>query len=231
MLFMKNPLEPVLKSALTHSLPIWEQCKETPFVRKLLDGTLPEAAFRTYVIQDSIYLRHYAQAYGKAIYHAQSLAEIQLYYSALGFVSREGSEMALRLGYLTRLGFTSGEIEEIQPLPENQRYIRFLQETAERGDRREILMAILPCMLSYGYIFQGQTGRVPAPGRLDYRELIREYASEDYGESCREWLVFAGNACKGLPEWEQAALTDIFVRGSLLELGFWRMFGEGRDGE
>lgn len=221
----------LMEKALTRSLPIWEKCKNTRFVQQLLEGTLPEHLFRSYLIQDSIYLSQYARAYGKAIYHAQSLAELQLYYSALGFISGTGSEMAVRQDYLARLGLTGREIEEIQPLPENQRYIRFLLETAERGDRREILMAILPCMLSYGYIFQGQKGRAPAQGRMDYRRLIQEYTSEGYGESCREWLDFAGEACGELPETEEAALADIFVQGSLLELRFWRMFGEERDGE
>ncbi|NLG69157.1 MAG: thiaminase II, partial [Firmicutes bacterium] len=41
---------------------IFEAILAHPFIQGLTDGTLPEEAFRFYVIQDALYLRDYARA-------------------------------------------------------------------------------------------------------------------------------------------------------------------------
>ena len=76
-----------MKDILTHNIPIWEECAATPFVQEVQTGKLPLEKFKRYMIQDSIYLKNYARIYGKAIFHAATLREIQLYYSMLNFVN------------------------------------------------------------------------------------------------------------------------------------------------
>ena len=68
-----------MKDILTHNIPIWEECAATPFVQEVQTGKLPLEKFKRYMIQDSIYLKNYARIYGKAIFHADTLREIQLY--------------------------------------------------------------------------------------------------------------------------------------------------------
>ena len=87
-----------MKDILTHNIPIWEECAATPFVQEVQTGKLPLEKFKRYMIQDSIYLKNYARIYGKAIFHADTLREIQLYYSMLNFVNDTESEV--RLDYL-----------------------------------------------------------------------------------------------------------------------------------
>lgn len=50
-----------------------------PFVQELKSGILPFEKFKLYMIQDSIYFRHYARAYGKAMYHSTELRDIQFF--------------------------------------------------------------------------------------------------------------------------------------------------------
>ncbi len=87
-----------MKDILTRNIPIWEECAATPFVQEVQTGKLPLEKFKRYMIQDSIYLKNYARIYGKAIFHADTLREIQLYYSMLNFVNDTESEV--RLDYL-----------------------------------------------------------------------------------------------------------------------------------
>ncbi len=70
----------------------------------------------------------------------------------LNFVNDTESEV--RLDYLKQFCITDDDIELIAPLPENQNYIDFMFEIASHGKNEEILMAVLPCMLSYSYIFR-----------------------------------------------------------------------------
>lgn len=187
-----------------------EQAGRTLFLDKALE----------YMIQDSIYLKNYARIYGKAIFHAATLREIQLYYSMLNFVNDTESEV--RLDYLKQFCITDDDIELIAPLPENQNYIDFMFEIASHGKNEEILMAVLPCMLSYSYIFR-KLASVPTSRESRYWDFIKDYADEQYAESCKEWSAFAEHKCAGLSEANKKYLADIFEKASLLELAFWKM--------
>lgn len=201
-------------------LPIWNTYIETPFVQELKKGTLPMGKFKQYIIQDSIYLKHYARVYGKAIYHSTILKDIQLYYSILSFVT--DSESAVRLSYLKQFGLTDNDIEGIAPLPENQNYIDFMLDIAEEGNVCKILMAVLPCMLSYSYIFR-KIAAEPETKKSRYWDFIADYANEHYADDCKLWSDFAEEKCASLPSHERKELTAIFEKASLMELNFWKM--------
>src|SRR6202158_1285507 len=47
------------------------------FVLLLASGDLPEAAFRRYLVQDYLFLLHFARAWGLAIYKSETLAEMR----------------------------------------------------------------------------------------------------------------------------------------------------------
>lgn len=209
-----------MKETVAQSLPIWDACLNSPFIRELKEGTLPPDKFHLYMIQDSIYLKHYARVYGKAIYHAASLRDIQVFYSMLSFLTE--SESAVRLRYLSDAGLTDDDIEDYPPLPENQNYINFMMETASRGNINEILMAVLPCMLSYSYLFRALVSGAE-PVSPVYFDFITDYADDGYHRACISWSQFADAKCAGLSQEEKSALQAIFRQGSLLELDFWNM--------
>lgn len=209
-----------MKKVLEKNIPIWDQCIATPFVQEMKAGTLPAECFQEYIIQDSIYLKYYAKVYGKEIYHAKTLREIQLYYSVLGFVT--DTESAVRLRYLKQFGMTDEDIECIDPLPENRRYIDFLLEIAERGEEKEMLMAVLPCMMSYSYMFR-KLAEEQESKQSRYWDFIEDYADDCYAKCCEEWSQFADQKCEGLTNVEKEKLSSIFEMASLLELDFWMM--------
>lgn len=132
------------------------------------------------------------------------------------------TESAIRLSYLQQFGLTDDDIEFIAPRPENQRYIDFLVASAEDGDLAKMLMAVLPCMLSYSYIFHA-LGADPKTRKSSYWNFIEDYAAERYVESCKAWSDFADEKCAHLPASKQKELAAIFEQASLLELDFWKM--------
>ena len=76
-----------MEGILKQNISVWDKCIATMFVQDMKHGKLPAEDFKEYMVQDSIYLKNYARVYGKAIYHAETLREIQLYYSILNFVT------------------------------------------------------------------------------------------------------------------------------------------------
>ena len=209
-----------MEGILKRNVPVWDKCIATMFVQDMKEGKLAIEDFKEYIVQDSIYLKNYARVYGKAIYHAETLREIQLYYSILNFVT--DTESVVRLNYLRQFGMTDDDIEFIDPLPENQNYIDFLFETAERGNGCEMLMAVLPCMLSYSYIFRKLADESESR-KSQYWDFIHDYADDQYAESCKEWCGFADRKCGSLSEADQKNLGNIFEKAGYLELDFWNM--------
>lgn len=213
-----------MQAVLEKNYPIWDECISSPFVQELKAGTLPFEKFKEYMIQDSIYIKHYARIYGAAIFYSQNLRDIQLFYSVLSFVT--DSESVVRLNYLQQFGMTDDDIEYIAPLPENKKYINFMLKTTENHDVCEILMAVLPCMLSYSYIFR-KIAAEPETKASRYYDFIQDYAADEYFVSCKSWTDFTDRKCESLSSAEQKKLSYIFEQASYLELDFWKMaYGE-----
>src|SRR6266496_5859383 len=56
---------------------IWPAYTRHDFVLRLARGDLPEAAFRRYLVQDYLFLLHFARAWGLAVYKSDTLAEMR----------------------------------------------------------------------------------------------------------------------------------------------------------
>ena len=217
-----------VEECVRDSLPIWQDCLETPFLRGLADGTLDEDCFMGYIVEDSLYLREYAKVFAWGILHAKSMSEVRTYYSLLSYVNE--SEDATRLKYLTQYGLTDDEVQALPLRPENQAYVDAMIEAARQGEgAAECLMACLPCMLSYIWIFKKLVEAHPGAVDTKYGALVREYLSEEYSVVCRDWAVFADGVCEGLDEARKARCREIFRACSQHEYNFWRMCEKPRE--
>src|ERR1700687_761299 len=56
---------------------VWPAYTRHRFVRRLACGDLPEAAFRRYLVQDYLFLLHFARAWGLAVYKSDTLFEMR----------------------------------------------------------------------------------------------------------------------------------------------------------
>ena len=63
-----------LEACIQDSLPIWESCLDTKFLKGIADGTLPEECFKGYIVDDSLYLREYAKVFAPLMASANFLA-------------------------------------------------------------------------------------------------------------------------------------------------------------
>ena len=63
-----------LKGAATHQ---WRSYVDHDFVRQMGEGTLSEAAFRTYLVQDYLFLIQFARAWALAAYKSRRPADIR----------------------------------------------------------------------------------------------------------------------------------------------------------
>lgn len=212
-----------MEQVIADSLPLWDDAANTLFLEQMGTGSLNKQKFYDYIVQDSIYLRDYLRAFAMGIVKARSLKEMQVFYSVLGFVN--DSENATRLNYLADCGMTDEDVEQVEKKPACAAYTKFLLDTAMQEQIPEILMAVMPCMLGYYYVFEALAKKYPQVMDSYYGPLVRDYSSEYYKQCCDDWTAYCNRVCEGLDRDRKERLSEIFKQASRHELYFWEMAG------
>ncbi len=219
---------PFVDALIQESLPVWQQCLDSEFLRKLENGTLDEACFKGYIVEDSLYLREYAKVFAWGMTKAETMDTIRTYYSLLSFVQE--NEDVTRLHYLEQFGLPEASIQSLPLRPENRAYVDCMIDAAKQGEgEAECIMACLPCMLSYGWLFQKILSRAPSVADTMFGPLVQDYAGPGYEAACHEWAVYAEKACSGLLPERLARCREIFHACSEHELHFWEMAAKPRE--
>ena len=213
-----------MEEAVQNAMPLWEKAAATPFLAEMGEGTLDRQRFYDYIVQDSIYLRDYLKAFAMGIFKADSLKQMQVFYSVLGFVN--DSENATRLQYLRDCGKTDADVETVPKSAACAAYTKFLIDTAKNEDVPEILMAVMPCMVGYYYVFDSLLKRYPSVKETYFAPLVADYTSEFYKQCCDEWTAYCNEVCSGLPAARKKKLIAVFEEASAQELYFWEQFNK-----
>ena len=211
------------EEAVAVAMPLWRAAADEDFLTGMGEGTLDRQAFLDYIVQDSLYLRDYLKAYAMALFKSQTLRQMQVFYSVLGYVN--DGENATRLRYLSEAGLTDDDGDTMEKKPAGAAYTDFLLRVAREEDVPEIVMAVMPCMVGYRFVFEELLRRCPAVLEGPYAPLVRDYTAPEYAAACAEWTDFTNALCAPLPAERRAHLIDLFVQASAHELYFWQMAG------
>lgn len=199
--------------------PVLHRVLGHPFLRGLEDGTLAEAAFRFFVVQDAIYLRDYARAL--ALIGARAPDEGSLLLFTRHSVAALEVERAVHAELLAALGIDPGQALATEPAPTCLAYTSYLLRVAHGGSFAEALGAILPCYWIYGEV--GRTlleGGSPHPL---YRRWIEAYADPDYVAVVGDVLGVVDLVWSGLGAGERARVVAHVRQTSRYEWCFWDM--------
>src|SRR5438132_6282896 len=175
---------------------IWPAYTRHEFVLALARGDLPEAAFRRYLVQDYLFLLHFARAWGLAIYKSETLAEMRRA-QALVAATLE-VEIGLHIDYCRGWSLSEAAMAQEPEALETIAYTRFVLDRGLAGDRLDLEVALAPCVVGYGEIAA---------------ERLGDPATKRDGNPYREWLdMYAGAEYQGLARAAAAALDEQFAR-------------------
>ena len=201
----------------------WRAYTRHEFVLQLAAGNLPEACFRRYLIQDYLFLMHFARAWGLAIYKSDILPEMR---RAQRLVAATlDVEIGLHIDYCRSWGLSEVEMGAEPEEPATIAYTRFVLDRGAAGDRLDLEVALAPCIVGYAVI---AAERMADPmTRLDgnrYREWLDMYAGAEYQNLAREAEAelddqFARRGGEG----RFASLAANFSLAARLEADFWQM--------
>lgn len=214
---------PLFEQLKGESQEEWRAYTEHAFTNAMADGSLPEAAFRHYLVQDYLFLIEFARAYALAVYKSPTLADMRD--AAGGMSAILDVEMDLHVKLCANWGLAPEDIEAAPAAAETLAYTRYVLDTGMRGDLLALKVALSPCIIGYAEI----ASRLSAlPGAMDdgnpYKVWIAEYASDAYQDvavKAREQLDRLAERY-ATPKRTQE-LRQIFQEATRLEADFWEM--------
>jgi thiaminase/transcriptional activator TenA len=201
----------------------WSSYTQHEFVEGLGNGQLPEGAFRTYLVQDYLFLVQFARAYALAVTKARSLADMRR--ASAGLSAILDVEMDLHIKLSAAWGLTAHDLENTAEEMETIAYTRFVLDAGHSGDLLDMMTALAPCMIGYAEIGERLATRPGALGEGNpYAAWISEYASDEYravAQAAREHLDELAEI--SLTEKRYPVLLALFERATWLEADFWQM--------
>ena len=208
----------------TDCLKDWQSYTHHPFVEQMGEGTLPEPAFRDYLVQDYLFLIQFARAYALSIYKSRSLSEMRNGLEGLKAIL--DVEMDLHVRLCAGWGISSDELEATPEKGETVAYTRFVLDAGNAGDLLDLYVALAPCMIGYGEIgsrLAGDKGPLSADDN-PYAEWINEYSSIAYQEIAQATVENLDHlASEMMTESRYPRLKKLFAAASRLEADFWQM--------
>lgn len=201
----------------------WPAYTRHEFVLRLAGGDLPEAAFRRYLVQDYLFLLHFARAWGLAVYKSDTLSEMRRAHSLVA--ATLDVEIGLHIDYCRRWGLSEADMQRDPEALETIAYTRFVLDRGLAGDRLDLEVALAPCIIGYAEIARD---RMADPStRRDgnpYRDWLDMYAGSEYQNLAHEAAAALDEQfSRRGGEDRFAALAATFATATRLEAGFWQM--------
>lgn len=224
---MSDPLysSPSLSQWVTASGEGWSAYTNHAFVRGLADGSLPEASFHHYLVQDYIFLVHFTRAWAMAVVKSDSLEEMKIAASTVDALINH--EMQLHVETCKKVGISEEQLFAAEEEFENLAYTRFVMDAGLSGDFLDLMAALAPCI--FGYAVIGAEISKSAVADTPYQEWINTYAGDDYQDLChtlgamieKATLSRLGEIPSENPRW--GSLSKRFKTATKLEIAFWDM--------
>ena len=199
----------------------WAAYTWHPFVRGLSDGTLPIAAFRTYLIQDYLFLIHFARAKALAVFKAESIEAMRDKTESIRAILAETS---LHLRYCAEWGIPEADVRATPESAETVSYTRYVIDRGLAGDILDLEVALVPCTVGYAAVALRILAD-PARRVTDnpYQSWIDSYAADAYQAMARAAAAridALGESHGGQARFRTLAAT--FGEAARLEARFWQ---------
>jgi len=192
-----------------------------PFVRQLSAGTLKLEGFQHYLVQDYLFLIHFARAKALAVVKGESLQAMRDKAAAVLAIL---DETKLHLKYCAEWGLSEADVVATPETAETVSYTRWVLDRGLHGDILDLEIALAPCTVGYGEValrILADPARKVA-GNV-YQSWINTYADPGYQAMAR--AAAARIDALGVSHGGEARFAKLaadFAEAARLEQRFWQ---------
>lgn len=207
----------------------WDDYMTHPFVEGLRDGTLPRRAFLHYLVQDYVYLVHYARAWSLGVIKSETMEEMKVCAATVDALTNR--EMSLHVRTCAAAGINEQTLFNATEEVANLAYTRYVIDAGLQGDFIDLMAALAPCVFGYGEIGL-RLAREQVPD-TPYADWISTYGGADYQQVCTTVGAMIDSAvARRIGDLDTSprrqAVQERFTRATALEVGFWQMGFDGQ---
>lgn len=199
--------------------PLWKRYTHHPFANQMGDGTLPLEAFKQYLIQDYLYLTHFARTNALAAYKSNNMDAITASAQIVLHIQRE---MELHLDYCQEFGLSKDDLTKQKESLTCVAYSRYVLDIGQSQDWMALQMSLAPCLLGYGATAKRLHAQYASDRESNrYWKWIENYVADDYQKAVSLGSdLIEKNIVQQSPS-RIEELVAIFVRATEMEVQFW----------
>jgi thiaminase/transcriptional activator TenA len=205
------------RAAWDRNASAYETIRTMSFNAELAAGTLSEAQFKHYIIQDA----HYLIGFGRALALAAAKAPTpdRIVQFAKGAEVAIIVERELHASYFERFGVNAQTFAETPLSPACHHYVSYLLATAYAEPYEVVLGALLPCFWIYAEV--GRDIHARAQPDNPYRAWIDTYAGDEFHAAVRAVIAATDEAGEDASPTLRDRMHLAFTRATQLEWAFW----------
>ncbi len=205
------------EEAWGRNLTLFEKTRDMPFNTKLAEGTLSEAVFRHYMIQDAHYLEGFAR--GLSLVAAKGWHADHVVHFAEAAQVAIVVERSLHGEYFEKFGISAGDFDETERSPACEHYVTFLLATTALEPFEVGLAGLLPCFWIYREI--GVAIHRRAASDNPYRAWIDTYAGDEFSQAVDRVVETVNSVAEETSPRTIAQMHKAYKRSAQLEWMFW----------
>ena len=199
--------------------PHWDSYVQHPFVAAIADGSLDKRKFQFFVEQDYAYLVDYARVHCVVASKIPTLSDMEKELKMVMGVRTEMDNHRRRLH--DQFGVTDETyVDNIAKGTALRNYARYFNDVALRGNWQELIAALTPCLMGYGYALYHIEDKITTKDPV-YLDWLDVYSSSDYRQAMADGEKLMQHVLLTYPPEKIETLVKIYADVCELETKFW----------
>ncbi len=201
----------------------WESYINHNFVKQLATGTLAEEDFKHYLLQDFLFLKHYARVFGLAIYKSSNIKD--MLYALENAKAILEHEINHHVEYCKNWQISLQDMENTEEDYGTIAYTRYVIDVALSGNLQSLYVALAPCAIGYAKIGKNLiNSKNTVLLNNPYISWIELYSSKDFQQVALSIEEHLNKLLKNINKDSETGknLCNIFKTATRMETAFWQ---------
>ena len=198
----------------------WSEYTDHKFLSDLVSNKLPDKNFKSYLVQDYVFLQQLLKILGLSVYKSNSFEEIN---RSVNFIKGIDHEIKLHISYCKKWKIPLNSLSNIKIESVNSAYTDHVLSVGKNGNNLDIFSCLAPCIIGYGEI-GFKLSKITNWKKSKYSSWIKMYSSKEYQQIAKDNIGYLDILFKNTKNKNLNKLKSNFKKSTILERNFWEGF-------
>ena len=198
----------------------WSEYTNHKFLTDLVSNKLPDKNFKSYLVQDYVFLQQFLKILALSIYKSKSFEEIN---RSVNFIKGIDHEIKLHISYCKKWKIPLKSLNNIVVEGANSAYTDHVLGVGKKGDNLDVFSCLSVCIIGYGEIGFNLT-KIKNWEKSKFNSWIKMYSSKEYQQVAEDNINHLDILLKNNKDKKINILKKNFKKSTILERNFWECF-------